>query len=46
MLPPECPWVSSKHFSQFGPDVWPAIANIYKNIQTDLTEDWSMTIGP
>ena len=23
------PWVPSKKFSQFGPAVWPAIANIY-----------------
>ena len=26
---PRVPWISSKNFNQFGPAVWPVIANIY-----------------
>ena len=33
MLPPEYNlWVTSKKFSQFGPAVWPAMANISTNM--------------
>ena len=31
IISPRYPWVSSKKFSQFGPAVWPTIANIYTN---------------
>ena len=33
---PRVPWVPSKIFSQFGPVVWPAIANIMVNKSEDL----------
>ena len=32
MLLPGHLWVTSTNFSPFGPAVWPAIANIYRNI--------------
>ena len=37
MLPPWYPWVPSKDFSQFGPAVWPAIANI--NMFINMSEE-------
>ena len=32
MLPPGYPWVSLKNVRPFGPAVWPAIGNIYRNV--------------
>ena len=43
MLPIRYPWVPSQNVSQFGPTVWPAIANMYKYMSDQLyyTEDKS-----
>ncbi len=37
MLPPGYPWVNSKHFSQFGPVIWPAETTMYTYIY--MSED-------